>query len=119
MEKSLDVQLLNEDEKNVIIEFAITDTGIGIAEDKIEHIFENFHQATSETSRLYGGTGLGLAIAKQLVESQGGTITVKSKPDNGSTFSFVLPFKKTKDKLKLEAKQLNRCGSEESESSCC
>ncbi len=62
---------LHQDENEVIIEFKITDTGIGIAEDKIEHIFENFQQATSDTSRLYGGTGLGLAIAKQLTEQQG------------------------------------------------
>ena len=78
------------------MEFAITDTGIGIAEDKIDQIFEYFHQATSDTSRLYGGTGLGLAIVKQLIEPQGGTINVKSKINEGSTFSFILPFQKTK-----------------------
>jgi len=92
---TIEVSLLNEDEESVTIEFAIKDTGIGIAEAKIEHIFENFQQASSDTSRLYGGTGLGLAIAKQLVETQGGTITVKSKLKEGSTFSFILPFKKT------------------------
>ena len=89
------VRLLNEDEDKVTIEFTITDTGIGIAEDKIEHIFENFQQATSNTSRLYGGTGLGLAIAKQLAEQQGGTIKVKSIIDKGTTFSVILPFQKT------------------------
>jgi len=94
-EITVSVRLLNENEEMVNIEFAVSDTGIGIPADKIEHIFENFQQATSETSRLYGGTGLGLAIAKQLVESQGGTIHVKSKEDEGSTFSFILPFKKT------------------------
>ena len=67
----------------------------------MEHIFENFQQATSETSRLYGGTGLGLAIAKQLVESQGGTISVKSKLGEGSTFSFILPFQKSKAEAEL------------------
>jgi PAS domain S-box-containing protein len=96
------VRLLNEDTNNANIEFKITDTGIGIAQDKIEHIFENFQQATSNTSRLYGGTGLGLAIAKQLVEQQGGTITVKSKIDKGTTFSVVLPFKKSDDEVELE-----------------
>ncbi len=89
-----------------MIEFAVIDTGIGIAKEKIEHIFENFQQATSETSRLYGGTGLGLAIAKQLVESQGGTITVKSKLKKGSTFSFVLPFFKTKTLTELEKESI-------------
>jgi len=95
-------ELLDEDEVNATVEFSVTDTGIGIAEDRIEHIFENFQQATSETARLYGGTGLGLAISKQLVESQGGSITVKSKPEAGSVFSFVLPFRKTNVKVELE-----------------
>lgn len=89
------VQLLKEKEEEVEIEFSVEDTGIGISEEKIDHVFENFHQATSDTSRLYGGTGLGLAIVKQLVESQGGTVTVKSVHGKGSVFSFVLTFKKT------------------------
>ena len=92
---TVSVKLLEQDEKNIKIEFSVSDTGIGIASHKIENVFENFQQATSETSRLYGGTGLGLAIAKQLVERQGGTINVKSKVDEGSTFSFVLDFQKT------------------------
>jgi CheY-like chemotaxis protein len=104
------VRLLNLEEDKVSVEFTITDTGIGIAEDKIEFIFQNFQQATSNTSRLYGGTGLGLAIAKQLAEQQGGTIAVKSKIDKGTTFSVVLPFQKTKDNLEsvTEIKELNR-----------
>jgi PAS domain S-box-containing protein len=90
------VHMLNEDESKVTIEFSVIDTGIGIEENKIENIFENFQQATSDTSRLYGGTGLGLAIVKQLVEPQGGTICVKSTINKGSTFSFILSFLKTK-----------------------
>lgn len=89
------VQLIEEDDEKVTIEFAISDTGIGIPEDKQEKIFENFQQANSGTSRLYGGTGLGLAIVKQLVEPQGGTILVESEINEGSTFSFKLDFKKT------------------------
>jgi PAS domain S-box-containing protein len=100
------VQLLSEDEESVVIEFAVTDTGIGIAKERMDHIFENFQQASSETARLYGGTGLGLAIAKKLVESQGGTIAVQSIPKEGSTFSFILPFKKTKDDAALEAESM-------------
>jgi len=92
---TIGVHLLKEDDEKVNIEFSVTDTGIGIAEDKIEKIFENFQQASSGTSRLYGGTGLGLAIVKQLVEPQGGTISVKSNLNVGSTFSFILPFTKT------------------------
>jgi CheY-like chemotaxis protein len=92
---TVSIQMLEEDDEQVTVEFAVVDTGIGIAEDKLEKIFENFQQAYSGTSRLFGGTGLGLAIVKQLVEAQGGTIHVISKINEGSTFSFRLNFKKT------------------------
>ncbi|MGZ4048555.1 MAG: ATP-binding protein, partial [Bacteroidia bacterium] len=97
------VQLIDENEETATIDFSVTDTGIGIAENKIKHIFDDFQQATSGTSRLYGGTGLGLAIVKQLVEPQGGTINVKSKIDEGSTFGFKLSFQKTKAEAEEEA----------------
>jgi PAS domain S-box-containing protein len=93
---TIKVHLLSEDTEKVNIGFSISDTGIGIAENKIEKIFENFQQASSGTSRLYGGTGLGLAIVKQLVEAQNGSIKVKSKVNEGSIFSFELSFLKTK-----------------------
>ena len=99
---TVSVNLLTEDEEKVTIEFAVTDTGIGIAENKIGRIFENFQQASSGTSRLYGGTGLGLAIVKQLVEPQGGSISVKSKIDEGSTFSFILSFLKTNAEAEID-----------------
>ncbi len=97
------VKLLKEDDNEVSIEFAVKDTGIGIEESKIEKIFENFQQATSNTSRLYGGTGLGLAIVKQLVEFQGGSVHVSSIANEGSTFSFVLKFQKTNAETEFEA----------------
>jgi CheY-like chemotaxis protein/nitrogen-specific signal transduction histidine kinase/HPt (histidine-containing phosphotransfer) domain-containing protein len=96
------VKLLEESEDDVRIEFSVSDTGIGFAEDRIEHIFENFQQATSKTSRIYGGTGLGLAIAKQLVESQDGSISVQSELEKGTTFTVVLSFQKTKDEPDYE-----------------
>lgn len=99
---TVSARLLNEDDELATIEFAVSDTGTGIAENKIERIFEKFHQASSDTTRLYGGTGLGLAIVKQLVESQGGQIRVKSKIDKGSTFSFTLSFKKTDAEAETE-----------------
>lgn len=96
------VILLAEDAEKVTIEFSVTDTGIGIAENKLENIFGNFQQATSGTGRLYGGTGLGLAIVKQLVEPQGGSIQVKSKLGEGSMFSFILDFLKTNADAEVE-----------------
>jgi CheY-like chemotaxis protein/nitrogen-specific signal transduction histidine kinase len=99
---TVSVDLIHEDDETVLIQFAVTDTGIGIAAEKIDTIFENFQQATNDTSRLYGGTGLGLAIVKQLVETQGGSIQVKSQIDEGSTFCFTLPFQKTNEKAESE-----------------
>jgi PAS domain S-box-containing protein len=96
------VRLLEEDEQKVTIEFGVADTGIGISEDKILEIFQNFHQASSGTSRLFGGTGLGLAISKQLVEVQGGSINVHSILEKGSSFSFTLSFQKTTKKAESE-----------------
>jgi len=92
----VEVKLLSQDDHKATIAFSVSDTGIGISEDNIEKIFDNFQQASSNTSRLYGGTGLGLAIVKQLVEAQGGTVDLKSKLGEGSTFSFTLDFMKTK-----------------------
>lgn len=95
------VQLQKQEEGKVQIEFSISDTGVGISKNKIEHIFENFQQATSGTSRLYGGTGLGLAIVKQLVEAQGGSIRVSSELGEGSVFSFTLSFQTTTREAEL------------------
>ena len=103
---TVSVLLLDEDEKSATVEFAIADTGIGIAESKIDTIFDDFQQATTGTSRLYGGTGLGLAIVKQLVEPQGGTVSVKSKIDEGSVFSFILTFPKTTNHVEMETKKV-------------
>lgn len=96
------VVLLEEDAEQATIEFSVTDTGIGIAENKLEKIFGNFQQASSGTGRLYGGTGLGLAIVKQLVEPQGGSVHVKSKLNEGSVFSFSLSFLKTMAKAEMD-----------------
>ncbi len=103
---TVSVRLLHDDEEHATIEFTVADSGIGISEDKMITIFENFQQATSGTSRLYGGTGLGLAIVKKLVESQGGSILVQSKIEEGSSFSFTLRFQKTKDVAALELEML-------------
>lgn len=100
------VKLLSEDAESVTIEFAVTDSGIGIAADKLDSIFNVFEQAEISTANSYGGTGLGLSIVKQLVEAQGGSISLKSKVGEGSTFSFILTFGKTEIKSSEETEML-------------
>ena len=95
------VNLLKQDDDTVIIEFIISDTGIGIVEEKIENIFDPFTQSNPNTSRIFGGSGLGLNIVKQLIDLMKGTITVKSKLHIGSTFTLNIPLKKSK-KIALE-----------------
>ena len=73
------------------IEVAVTDTGIGIPAEHLPHIFDEFRQADSSTSRRYGGSGLGLAISKKYANLLGGTIAVTSTPNAGSTFILTLP----------------------------
>jgi CheY-like chemotaxis protein len=79
-----------------VLQFSVKDTGIGIAEDKLQYIFESFTQASHDTTRKFGGTGLGLAICKKLVELQKGKIHIKSKLGEGSEFSITVPYKKDK-----------------------
>lgn len=74
------------------LQISVSDTGIGIPQDRIPHIFDLFTQIQNEITRNYGGTGLGLAITKHLVEMQGGTIEVESQPGKGSVFTFSVPY---------------------------
>lgn len=90
-EVSLSAEVLLKDERQAKIEFLVTDTGIGIPEDRLESIFESFTQAGDDTTRKFGGTGLGLTIVKKLVELQGGEISVISHVGKGSTFRVAIP----------------------------
>ncbi len=82
---SVSIEVCKEDSG---IKFSIVDTGIGIPEDKLQAVFENFTQANASDTRKHGGTGLGLSISRQLVDIMGGRITVESKEGYGTTFSF-------------------------------
>jgi signal transduction histidine kinase/ActR/RegA family two-component response regulator len=99
----ISLSVVDENEANIIVEFVIKDTGIGIPLEKQAKIFESFEQATTNTMRKFGGTGLGLSIAKQLVEMQDGKIFVKSLPGMGAEFYFRLPFLKYTDKLQQKS----------------
>lgn len=80
------------EEGKVMANFCISDTGIGIGEDRLEKIFESFEQAYSDTTRRFGGTGLGLSISKKLTEIQDGKIWVESEKGKGSKFYVSIPF---------------------------
>jgi signal transduction histidine kinase/CheY-like chemotaxis protein/HPt (histidine-containing phosphotransfer) domain-containing protein len=79
------------------IRIAVTDTGIGIAKDKLNDVFNRFVQATESTTRVFGGTGLGLSIVKSLVQLFDGTLNLKSEIGKGSTFTMDFPFKVMKE----------------------
>ncbi|HBC56977.1 MAG TPA: hypothetical protein DCZ03_07425 [Gammaproteobacteria bacterium] len=87
---SVSVETLNA--KQAIIQFQVRDSGCGITSEAQAKIFDSFTQATRSTTRQFGGTGLGLAIAKQLTEMMEGKIGVRSQPEVGSTFWFMIPF---------------------------
>jgi signal transduction histidine kinase/ligand-binding sensor domain-containing protein/CheY-like chemotaxis protein len=76
----------------ILLRCTVTDTGIGIAPDRLARVFDEFTQAENDHSRRYGGSGLGLTICKRLVEMQGGTISAESEPGKGSAFTFTVPY---------------------------
>ncbi|MGC8781841.1 MAG: response regulator, partial [Anaerolineae bacterium] len=91
-EITVNAALAAEDEMHITVEFAVSDTGIGITPEARRRLFIPFTQADGSTTRRYGGTGLGLVICKRLVEMMGGQIWVESEPGQGSTFTFTARF---------------------------
>lgn len=89
----------------ICVQFELQDTGIGIAEDKLPYIFEKFMQADGSITRKYGGTGLGLPICKSLIELMGGKISVKSKLNEGSVFTFYILLHPAKQQTPLLNKE--------------
>ncbi|MBX2835141.1 MAG: response regulator [Micavibrio sp.] len=88
----LTFEVIEKSENVISFVCKVIDTGVGIPNDKIKHIFEKFSQADDSITRKFGGTGLGLAITKQLIEMMGGQINVKSVFGKGSTFTVEIPF---------------------------
>lgn len=101
---TLKSRLSSLEDKKASIFFEVKDTGIGIPEDKLETVFDSFSQGSIGINRKYGGTGLGLTIVKKLVEILGGNIKLESTVNEGSSFTFVLPFKVSKKPIKAEKK---------------
>ncbi|KPA14809.1 multi-sensor hybrid histidine kinase, partial [Candidatus Magnetomorum sp. HK-1] len=92
------ISLEKESSPKVILRFTVQDTGIGMSQEQINHLYTSFYQADASFSRKYGGSGLGLAISKRLIEMMGGEIHVVSQPGVGSKFTFTICFKKAENK---------------------
>lgn len=99
---AISVDIEDKNESNILLRFDITDTGIGIPENKLDKLFKRFSQVDDSNTREFGGSGLGLAISKKLVEMMGGTIGVESRENDGSRFFFTAEFGIAADELPLQ-----------------
>ncbi|PRY14856.1 CHASE3 domain-containing protein [Pontibacter ummariensis] len=93
----VNAKLKSRRRSRVVVSITVADTGIGIPEERLQHVFGEFNQADDSILRKYGGTGLGLSISKKLVEIQGGTLSVSSQHNRGTAFTVVLPLQESKE----------------------
>ena len=100
----LAVNVLEKVDDEILLQFSVQDTGIGMSPEQMDRLFEPFTQADTSTTRKYGGTGLGLVICKRIVEMMGGNISVKSEIGKGTVFLFTVVFKKSQQKVKKNLK---------------
>jgi signal transduction histidine kinase/DNA-binding response OmpR family regulator len=98
----LEISCVSLRRNKVVVNISVSDTGIGIPTNRIQHIFGEFNQADDSILRRYGGTGLGLSISKKLTEMLGGTLTVQSEPGKGTNFDLVLPLQKATQSIETK-----------------
>lgn len=103
----LNIEVVEETDKNISLHFNIKDTGIGISKEKQKFIFERFTQADSSTSRGFEGTGLGLAISKKILELQNSILELDSEEGKGSNFHFIQTFEKCKQSKEQHSTKMN------------
>ena len=101
---TLIIKLIEDSPKGVVMQFTVKDTGIGVAKDKLDLIFETFSQADGSTTRKFGGTGLGLSISRRLVDLMGGELHVESELGQGSSFIFTIRTHRNQAKDSLVSK---------------
>jgi CheY-like chemotaxis protein/two-component sensor histidine kinase len=106
---NVSISISNEGISGNVINAGITvsDTGIGVEKEKLQHIFERFLQAEDSVTRKYGGTGLGLSIVRDLVLLQNGNISVQSEPGKGTSFKLTIPYKISADKVISHSTEVN------------
>ncbi|GAB3202881.1 signal transduction histidine kinase/DNA-binding response OmpR family regulator [Pontibacter aydingkolensis] len=107
----VNIGLKSQRRNRITARITVSDTGIGISKDQLQHVFGEFNQADDSILRKYGGTGLGLSISKKLVEMQGGTMTVSSEAGKGTTFAIVLPLLASQQSIIVPAQPILSTGS--------